>query len=484
MLSDRTYRYAYDNEGNLVTKTKLSTNEVSTFSYDHRNRMTRVEQRNAAGALVSHVNFSYDALDRRIVVDSNGSKTTTVYVGDAPWADFDGEARLTARYLPGERTDELLARYRPSDGVTWYLGDRQGSVRDLMNSSGAIIDHLDYGSFGNVRSETNAAAGDRFKYTGRELDPVSGLYYYRARFYDPTTGKFVNEDPKSFEAGDANLRRYVGNDPINATDPSGNQAISEADGLAAFVSVYANYALTYGADVPFTYRVGCKPGSCGITGNVDGYSSSLGGVPIPKSKNLYSAGGAISNNNWSGSVVVTAGWFSGSVSVDKKGKVTESVGLAGPFSPTFGSDTADIPDIPSFPDDGEFNLLVKSTATSPHLVISGDGVQDALEPGVGSVVVKLFTPGADGVLGGGDDVMIGSVRTDAFGYYLFASLQPGLYYVQFDVSTIPSGFIPTKLNVGSDDRDSDADSLGFDSVTSLEAGEVDLTHDMGIKPRE
>lgn len=97
------------------------------------------------------------------------------------------------------------------------MTDQLGSVRDILNSVGALIDHIDYDSFGNIINETNAAASDRFKFTGREWDPELSLYYYRARFYDPAT--FVSQDPLGFGAGDANLYRYVGNSPLMYVDP-------------------------------------------------------------------------------------------------------------------------------------------------------------------------------------------------------------------------------------------------------------------------
>ncbi len=90
-----------------------------------------------------------------------------------------------------------------------------------MGPDGTVLDAITYDSFGRVVSETNPAAGDRFQYTGREYDAELGLYYYRARYYDPSTGRFLAEDPLSFAAGDSNLYRYVGNTPTLYTDPSG-----------------------------------------------------------------------------------------------------------------------------------------------------------------------------------------------------------------------------------------------------------------------
>jgi uncharacterized repeat protein (TIGR01451 family) len=102
-----------------------------------------------------------------------------------------------------------------------------------------------------------------------------------------------------------------------------------------------------------------------------------------------------------------------------------------------------------------------------------DGKQDATEVGVPNVTVKLYK--ADGTL-------VGTTTTNASGLYQFANLQPGDYYVQFDVTTLPAGFIPTSQDSGSDDaKDSDANPTdGKTITTTLTAGENDLTWDMGV----
>ena len=68
-----------------------------------------------------------------------------------------------------------------------------------------MLDHIVYGSFGNIISQTNSSNGDRFMFTGMEYDATTGIYYDQARYYDPTTGRFVSQDPKGFAAGDANF---------------------------------------------------------------------------------------------------------------------------------------------------------------------------------------------------------------------------------------------------------------------------------------
>jgi len=89
------------------------------------------------------------------------------------------------------------------------------------------INHLDYGSFGQLLAQTNPAFGDRYTFTGREYDATLGLYYLRARHSDPRLGRFTAEDPIRFLAGDTNLYRYVGNSPLIALDPWGTATLSE-----------------------------------------------------------------------------------------------------------------------------------------------------------------------------------------------------------------------------------------------------------------
>jgi RHS repeat-associated protein len=105
--------------------------------------------------------------------------------------------------------------------VLWGLGDHEGTIRDIVNNSGTVVDHRKYDSFGKMTSESTPTTDFIFGYTGQALDKAVGLYNYGHRWYDPATGRFASEDPSGFAAGDANLYRYVGNDPLNNTDPTG-----------------------------------------------------------------------------------------------------------------------------------------------------------------------------------------------------------------------------------------------------------------------
>src|SRR5262249_2204949 len=104
--------------------------------------------------------------------------------------------------------------------AAWYLPDREGSTRDLIDNSGVVQDTITYDGFGAILSESNAGFGDRFKYTGGQYDPETGWQYNHQHYYDAKTGRWTTQDPLGLSF-DVNVYRYVHNGPTNATDPSG-----------------------------------------------------------------------------------------------------------------------------------------------------------------------------------------------------------------------------------------------------------------------
>jgi RHS repeat-associated protein len=228
VLSDGTYKYGYDAEGNLTSQTDIATGAVTDYVYDYRNRLTEVIFKDSSGQVLKDVTYTYDVFNNRIgETVTIGSTTTTerfVHDGDQVALTFDGSGNLTHRYLYGPLPDQVLADDNGQGQVLWPLADDQGSVRDVVNSAGTVQDHIVYDSFGNITSQTNAAIDLLFAYTGQQLDGATGLYYDQARFYDAALGRFLSQDPIGFGGGDANLYRYVGNDPANSVDPTGLQA--------------------------------------------------------------------------------------------------------------------------------------------------------------------------------------------------------------------------------------------------------------------
>jgi RHS repeat-associated protein len=236
LTNDGTHSYEHDDEGNRKTRTKTSTGEKTEYTWDHRNRLTRVIEKNSSGDIVKQTDYTYDVFDRRLSksIDDDGAGSGAasvqrfVYYGHHIVMEFDGNnaGDLTHRYLHGPVIDQILAdeevtSLTQAGTMRWPLADNLGTVRDLVDSSASVLNHLKYDAYGKVTSESNAAVDFLFAFTGRERDEESGLQFNRARYYDPAVGRWISEDPIGFAAGDANLSRYVGNDTTNDVDPSG-----------------------------------------------------------------------------------------------------------------------------------------------------------------------------------------------------------------------------------------------------------------------
>jgi RHS repeat-associated protein len=222
LTGDGTYSYAYDNDGNMVGRTRTSDGQVTTYTWDFRNRLTEVLIKTSTGTTVQDDKFTYDVENRRIGKNTlSGGQSWTLYDRVNAYAEFNSSGSLTYRYLFGNAIDFLLARVDTGGNAMWYLTDKLGSVREDVNPSGSVLDSITYDSYGNILSESSPSNGDRFKFTGREWDSEIADYFYRARYYGPAIGRFISEDPLGFKSGDSNFYRYVFNKVSFAGDPSG-----------------------------------------------------------------------------------------------------------------------------------------------------------------------------------------------------------------------------------------------------------------------
>ncbi len=214
LLEDDSYTYSYDLNGNLTSKTSKLDGHLTRYTWDSQDRLVRVE---LPGTMAEYV---YDPLGRRIQKTVNGVVTTYLNDGEDIVTELDASGVVLTTFVHGPGIDEPLTMTR-SGRTYFYHRDGLGSVTHLTDESGQVVQRYQYDAYGSITAQLDPTFVQPYAFTGREWDPETGLYYYRARYYDPRTGRFSSEDPIGFNAGDPNFYAYVSNNPINSVDPYG-----------------------------------------------------------------------------------------------------------------------------------------------------------------------------------------------------------------------------------------------------------------------
>jgi RHS repeat-associated protein len=211
---------SYDDNGNLTQ------DGTRTYTWNERNQLSSISGADTAS-------YSYDALGRRSTAAINGQTTATLYDGWNP-VQLQADGVAVENRLTGLGLDNNFARTR--GGVTEsYLRDALGSTLELRDAAQNQTVAYTYDPYGGTASD--AASTNGIKYTGREQD-LEDLYYYRNRYYKPSAGRFISEDPFGL-AGGSNLYGYVWNNPVNYIDPNGEVGVAGAIGaILTAVAIY------------------------------------------------------------------------------------------------------------------------------------------------------------------------------------------------------------------------------------------------------
>ena len=308
LTEDDAYLYEYDTNGNRRTRMHKHTGVLEEYFHDRENRLMGYAAWQGGG-LLRRARYFYDPLGRRVAkaVDADGDGP--LGPGVALWhyenedvvmqedcGGYTGSMEAFAApgvpqdclvsrvWLHGPGADEPLAMVRDenSDGVLSasealvYHADHLGSILALTDLSGSVKNSYYYDSFGNITraedghggaiSASEALSLSHYAYTGREIDLESGLYYYRARYYDSNAGVFIEEDPVFSE----NLYPYVGNGPLGRVDPKGEFSINFPTETGAIAGAVIGYAVAnaLGKSRLFGFGVGGTIG--GLAGGLIG----------------------------------------------------------------------------------------------------------------------------------------------------------------------------------------------------------------------
>ena len=201
----KTYTYRYDAQGNTLGDGE------NTYLYDCLNRIAEVQTK--AGDIQKN---HYDAEGLRSQMEENGKLVSFVYA-DREVITEEDEAGAHIRYIRGH---ELLASDSAHARTYYhYACDEMGSITDITDCDGTVLNHYAYDAFGN-RTMEEETVENRFGFAGEMMDAVTGQYYLRARFYNPVIARFLSED--TYYGDGLNLYAYCHNNPVGYVDPSGH----------------------------------------------------------------------------------------------------------------------------------------------------------------------------------------------------------------------------------------------------------------------
>jgi len=247
--------FTYDDEG------QIATGGSNTYTFDYEHRLKTI------GGTSSQ--FFYDGSGNRLKAVRSGGETRYIYDASGRLlAEANASNVITRYYIYG---NGLLAMVTPEGQTYCYHFNGVGSTVAITDNTQAIVNQYSYDAFGNVANQQeNMLNNDTkllnqpFKYVGKYgvMKEPNGFYYMKARYYDPTVGGFISEDPIGFGGSGVNLMAYVGNNPVTGIDPSGEiiwprgdyPTIFGANGQNGLFGSETSQMKFIGSYIPFMYQ--------------------------------------------------------------------------------------------------------------------------------------------------------------------------------------------------------------------------------------
>jgi RHS repeat-associated protein len=250
---------SYDSDGDLIN------DGVYLYQYDEEHRLTCVTTGVSCSTSVGQ--YQYDALGRRVLKTALGAPTAILYLYDnlRIVEEEDPAFATHATYVYGNYVDEILTMDRGGSAY-YYHQNALWSVEAITDSGANPVERYSYDAYGlpsitdgsfnpiplNPWGTPHSAIGNPWTFTGRQLEEETGLYYFRARHYSPSKGRFLQRDPLDYRTPDSNLYAYVGDNPVNRIDPTGQsgKVVDFGDTAGAGTIVPNVYNLPTILDVP------------------------------------------------------------------------------------------------------------------------------------------------------------------------------------------------------------------------------------------
>ncbi|MCK4765024.1 MAG: hypothetical protein KAW12_22690, partial [Candidatus Aminicenantes bacterium] len=209
---------SYDQNGNTTQK------GVQQFTYDYKNQLLSAQDLNI------DVNYRYDPFGRRVEKTTGSSTTKYFYDFNQVIEERNSSNQVLKQYVYGNGIDEILRvdKYESGNPIPYYYHTNAiGSVTAITGSSGDLVERISYDTFGmptitdsSGEIISTSTIGNEYLFQGRRYDKTANLYYYRARYYDPIMGRFLQNDPMGY-ADSMNLYQGFGMNPVNFIDPLG-----------------------------------------------------------------------------------------------------------------------------------------------------------------------------------------------------------------------------------------------------------------------